>query len=64
MLMELLFDAFLTGSLKILTSAWRALAAGSRAVRRVAEVERRTPGEKHRTVEYVDAFLFPEEGRR
>jgi hypothetical protein len=35
------------------------LAEGAKAVRRVAEVGRKRPGEKHTAVEYVDAFLFP-----
>jgi hypothetical protein len=59
MLADLFLDVVLTGSLRIIASAWRVLAEGAKAVRRVAEVGRKRPGEKHTAVEYVDAFLFP-----
>jgi hypothetical protein len=63
MLADLLFDIALSGSLKIITSPWRVLAEGAKAVRRVAEVARSTPGEKLTPVEYFDALLFPEDDR-
>jgi len=61
MLADLLFDVVSHGSLKIIASAWRVLAEGAKAVRRAADVAGKSAGEKHTAVEYVDAFLFPED---
>jgi hypothetical protein len=63
MLADLLFDIVLRGSLKIIASAWCVLGEGAKAVGRAADVGRKSRGEKHRAVEYVDAFLFPEDDR-
>lgn len=63
MLANLLFDVVLHGSLKIIASAWSVLAEGAKAVCRAADVGRKSPGNKHTAVEYVDAFLFPEDDR-
>jgi hypothetical protein len=57
---DLLIAVVLGASLKIVACVWRVLAEGAKAVRRAADVGRKTSGEKHTAVEYVDALLFPE----